>query len=143
MEKMTDNEIKEFLMRGTFTGKLATIRKDGLPHIAPIWFILEGNHTNIIFTTWHDSVKGKNIRNNPKVSLCIDDQTPPFSFVIVDGIAEIIDDPNDLLLWTTKIAARYMGEKNAEIYGKRNSPKGESLVRLRANRIIAQKDIAK
>ncbi len=81
-------------MKGTFTGKLSTIRKDGRTHIAPVWFVLEGDSTNIIFTTWRESVKGKNIRNNPKVSMCVDDQTPPFSFVILEGIAEIIDEPN-------------------------------------------------
>ena len=142
MKKMTGSEIHNFLMKGTFTGKLSTIRKDGRPHIAPVWFVLEGDNTNIIFTTWHESVKGKNIRNNPKVSLCVDDQTPPFSFVILEGIAEIIDEPNDLLRWATRIAARYMGEKNAETYGTRNSSKGELLLRIRPNKIIGQKDIS-
>ncbi len=142
MKKMTESEIHNFLTRGTFTGKLSTIRKDGRPHIAPVWFVLEGYNTNIIFTTWHDSVKGKNIRNNPKVSLCVDDQTPPFSFVILEGTAEIIDEPNDLLRWATRIAARYMGEKNAETYGTRNSSKGELLLRIRPNKIIGQKDIS-
>jgi hypothetical protein len=51
----------------------------------------------------------------------VDDQTRRFSFVIVDGIAEIIDEPNDLLKWATRIAARYMGKKNAETYGTRNN----------------------
>ena len=142
MKKMTESEIHNFLMKGTFTGKLSTIRKDGRPHVAPVWFVLEGDNTNIIFTTWHDSVKGKNIRNNPKVSMCVDDQTPPFSFVILEGIAEIIDEPNDLLRWATRIAARYMGEKNAETYGTRNSSKGELLLRIRPNKIIGQKDIS-
>ena len=102
----------------------------------------QGDNTNILFTTWHDSVKGKNIRNNPKVSMCVDDQTPPFSFVILEGIAEIIDEPNDLLRWATRIAARYMGEKNAGTDGTRNSSKGELLLRIRPNKIIGQKDIS-
>jgi len=92
--------------------------------------------------TWYDSIKAKNIKNNPKVSLCVDDQTPPFSFVILDGIAEIIDEPNDLLLWETRIAARYMGEKNAETFNTRNSSEGELLLRIRPNKIIGQKDIS-
>ena len=142
MKKMTNSEVINFLRKGTFTGKLATVRKDGRPHIAPIWFVLDGDSTNIIFTTWRDSVKGKNIRNNPKVSFCVDDQNPPFSFVIVEGIAEIIDEPNDLLRWATIIAARYMGEKNAETYGTRNSTKGELLLRIRPNKTIGQMDIS-
>jgi hypothetical protein len=51
MKKMTENKIRNFLIKGTFTGKLATIRKDGRPHIASIYFILEGVNTNIIFMT--------------------------------------------------------------------------------------------
>ena len=77
---MTESEMGNFLMKGTYTGKLATIRKDGRPHIVLIWFILEEGNTNIIFITWYDSIKAKNFKNNPKVSLCVDDQTPPFSF---------------------------------------------------------------
>jgi PPOX class probable F420-dependent enzyme len=142
LKKMTDSEIRNFLMKGTFTGKLATTRKNGLPHIAPIWFILEGDNTNIVFMTWHDSIKAKNIKSNPKVSLCVDDQTPPFSFVTVEGTAEIIDEPNDLLRWATSIAARYMGEKNAQTYGTRNSSEGELLLRIKPNKIIGQKDIS-
>ena len=141
MKKMTDNETRDFLMNGTFTGKLATTRKNGNPHIAPVWFVLDDDN-NIIFTTWHESVKAKTIRNNPEVSFCVDDQVPPFSFVIVEGIAEIIGEPNNILEWTTKIAARYMGEENAERYGKRNSVKGELLLRIKPSKIIAQKDIS-
>lgn len=138
MKKMSEQEILEFLQFDTYTGKLATVRRDGRPHIAPVWFVLDDNH-DIIFTTCHEAVKAVNIRHNPKVSLCVDDQTPPYSFVTVEGVAEIIGEPKDILRWATKIAARYMGEENAENYGKRNSVKGELLLRGRPEKIIAQK----
>jgi nitroimidazol reductase NimA-like FMN-containing flavoprotein (pyridoxamine 5'-phosphate oxidase superfamily) len=38
MVEMTSEEIRSFLRRGTFTGKLATTRKDVSPHVAPVWF---------------------------------------------------------------------------------------------------------
>jgi PPOX class probable F420-dependent enzyme len=142
MKKMSYAETRNFLQYGTYTGKLATLRKDGRPHIAPIWFVLD-NNDNIIFTTWKESIKAKNIQHDPRVSICVDDQSPPFSFVIVEGVAEIADEPNDLLKWATKIAARYMGQENAEIYGKRNSVEGELLLRIRPTKIIAQKAVAK
>jgi general stress protein 26 len=74
---------------------------------------------SVIFTTGHDSVKAKHMLRDSRVSLCVDDQTPPFSFVIVDGRVEIDQEPdlNELLKWTTKIAGRYMGQANAESYG--------------------------
>jgi PPOX class probable F420-dependent enzyme len=142
MNKMTDKEIREFLCQGTFTAKLSTVRKDGRPHIAPIWFVLDDNG-DIVFTTWKDSIKAKNIYLNPHVSICIDDQKPPFSFVIVEGIVKIIEESNNILQWATKIAARYMGKENADTYGKRNSVKGELLLRIKPSKVIAQKNIAK
>ena len=152
MAEMSEKEIRKFLMQGTFTGKLATVKKDGSSHIAPIWFVLDGSNKNgsgdkrdedIIFTTSSMSVKAKNIERDNRVSICIDDQTPPFSFVIVYGIAKIHHyRQNDLFRFASKIARRYVGKNNAEKYGRRNSTEGEVLVRIKAKRIIAEKDIA-
>jgi PPOX class probable F420-dependent enzyme len=142
MEKMNQNEIKEFLMRGTYTAKLGTINKDGSPHITPIWFILDEND-HIIFTTYFKSLKAKNLVRNPKVSICVDDQVPPFSFVIVNGIAKIMTNSKDLLIWTTKIAERYMGKELSLDYGKRNAVEGELIIKVIPNKINGQKDISK
>jgi PPOX class probable F420-dependent enzyme len=146
---MSKEEIEAFLMSGTRTGKISTVRKDRRPHLVPIWFVLDSskdnnNNNNIIFTTGNESVKGRDMLRDPRVSLCVDDQTPPFSFVVIEGLAEINQEPDldELLKWTTKIAARYMGQDNAEVYGKRNAVKGEMLVKIRPTKIIAQKDIA-
>jgi PPOX class probable F420-dependent enzyme len=152
MAEMSEKEIRKFLMQGTFTGKLATVKKDGSSHIAPIWFVLDGSNKNrssdkrdddIIFTTSSTSVKAKNIERDNRVSICIDDQTPPFSFVIVYGNAKIHHyKQNDLFRFASKIARRYVGKNDAEKYGRRNSTEGEVLVRIKAKRIIAEKDIA-
>jgi PPOX class probable F420-dependent enzyme len=151
MAEMSKKEIRKFLMQGTFTGKLATIKKNGSPHIVPIWFVLDGDNRaggsgrgeDIIFTTNGTSVKAKNIQRDNRVSICVDDQTSPFSFVIVNGIARILHcEQNELFRFATKIAQRYMGKENAELYGRRNSTDGEVLVRIKPTRIIAEKDIA-
>jgi len=141
MAAMSEKEIRRFLMQGTFTGKLATIKKDGSSHIVPIWFVLESSDKNgsddreehdIIFTTSGSSVKAKNIERDNRVSICVDDQTPPFSFVIVYGTAKIYDlgQNDELFRFATKIARRYMGKDDAENYGRRNSTEGEVLVRI-------------
>ncbi|HEX7179376.1 MAG TPA: hypothetical protein VF220_06585 [Nitrososphaeraceae archaeon] len=41
MTYMSKLEIKKFLMEGTFTAKFTTIKKDGSPHVVPIWFVLD------------------------------------------------------------------------------------------------------
>jgi PPOX class probable F420-dependent enzyme len=104
MTEMSKKEIRKFLMQGTFTGKLATIKKDGSPHVVPIWFVLDDDNSSrgrvgdIIFTTDNTSVKAKNIQRDNRVSICVDDQIPPFSFVAVYGTAKIYHyNENELL----------------------------------------------
>jgi nitroimidazol reductase NimA-like FMN-containing flavoprotein (pyridoxamine 5'-phosphate oxidase superfamily) len=80
---MSKAEIGRFLMQGTFTGKLATVKKDGSSHVVPIWFVLDNGNTrgkvgNIIFTTGDTSVKANNIQRDNRVNICVDDQIPPF-----------------------------------------------------------------
>ena len=154
MAEMSKKEIKKFLMQDTFTGKLATVKKDGSPHIAPIWFVLDSDDKNgdddgrvydIIFTTNSTSVKAKNIQRDNRVCICVDDQRPPFSFVMVYGNAKIHRHykQNELFRLASKIAQRYMGKDNADDYGRRNSTEGEVLVRIKPTRITAEKDIAR
>ncbi len=144
---MSKGEIKKFLMQGTLTGKLATVKNDGSSHVVPIWFTVDsgnsGRKGDIIFTTSSTSLKARNIQRDNRVSICVDDQMPPFSFVTVYGIAEIKEyKQNDLFKLATIIAERYMGKRNAEAYGRRNSTKGEVLVRVKPTKIIAEKNIA-
>ncbi len=139
---MTKDEIKNFLLQGTFTGKLGTINKDGTPHVVPIWYTVDGEN-NIIFNTGNKSVKAKNIRRDNRVRLCVDDQSPLFSFVTIDGIAKIIsNEPSEVYKWAKIIAARYMGYNKSEEYGRRNSAGGELLIKIKPIRVIGQKDIA-
>ena len=140
MQKMTKDEYREFLLHGTRTGKLATVRKDGRPHVLPVWFDLDGE--TVVFTTGGESVKAQNMRRDPRVCVCVDDETPPFAFVQIEGTATLSDDPDELLYWATRIGGRYMGAEQAEVYGKRNSTPGELLVRVTPTKILAWKDIA-
>ena len=147
---MSKNETRKFLIQGTFTAKLTTVNKDGSPHVVPVWFVLDDrkNRTtkkieDIIFTTYENSLKATNIRRDNRVSICVDDQTPQFSYVTIHGTAKIVRQKyNELLKWNTRIAERYTGKSNAKAYGKRNSTEGVILVRVKPTKIIAEKDIA-
>ena len=148
MAEMSKAEIAKFLMQGTFTGKLATVKKDGSSHVVPIWFVLDNENNrhkigNIIFTTGESSAKANNIRQDNRVSICVDDQVPPFSFVTIFGIAKIYPyKQKEVLKWATKIAERYMGKSNAEAYGRRNSEEGLIIVRIKPTKIIGENKIA-
>lgn len=138
--KMSDDERRTFLSEGTRTGHLATVRADGRPHVAPVWFVLDGD--DLIFTTHTDTAKGRAIQRDPRVTISVDRPEPLYDFVIVEGTATISEDPDELLRWATMIAARYMGEEKAEAYGKRNGVPGELLIRITPTKIVAQKDIS-
>lgn len=139
MPTMTQEEYIAFLSEGTKTGKLATVRYDGRPHVVPIWFVLDGD--NLIFTTGESSVKAKNMIRDSRVSISVDDQTPPYSFVTVEGTVSISENPEEMLYWATRIGARYMGEEQAEAFGERNAVKGELLVTITPSKVIAYKDV--
>lgn len=142
MEDMTQKEYRAFMMDTVRTGKIATVRADGRPHITPIWFVLEGDA--LYFTTWHASVKAKNLLTDNRISLCVDDEKPPFSYVIIEGIAHVNQTPDldNLREWATKIAGRYMGEDQAKAFGERNGVVGEWLIRIEPTKVLAKKGIA-
>ncbi|HML21453.1 MAG TPA: PPOX class F420-dependent oxidoreductase [Aggregatilinea sp.] len=140
MRKMSHDEYVVF-MQTPRTGKIATVREDGRPHVVPVWFLLDGEE--IVFTTWHTAVKRHNIEHNPHVALCVDDDHLPYDFVTVEGMARVLVlPPEDMRRWATEIARRYVGDEKAEAFGKRNGVEGELLVRLTPTHIIAQKGIA-
>lgn len=140
MPTMSEAEWRAFISEGTRTAAVATTRADGRPHVAPVWFVLEGDA--IIFTTSRTTVKGRTLARDPRLTLCVQDQTPPYAYVMLEGTASLADHPPDMLAWTTRIAARYMGADQADAYGRRNAVPGELLVRVAISRVVAERDIA-
>ena len=140
MPRMTDAEWRSFLTSQPRTAKLATVRPDGRPHVAPVWFDLDGDE--LVFMTGHDTVKGRAIRRDGRVCLCVDDERPPFAFVTIEGIATVSEDPAELRYWATRIGGRYMGAEAADAYGARNAVPGELLVRVKPTRVVAYSAIA-
>lgn len=140
MEEMSTQEWKSFLLHGTRTAKIATVRDDGRPHVTPVWFVFDGE--KILFMTWHQSVKAKNLRRDPRVTLCVDEETPLYSFVMVEGKAHITEQDPDRGVWSRKIARRYMGADQARAYGERNDVEGEWVVRIQPTHVVAKKNVA-
>ncbi len=87
-------------------------------------------------------MKGRNLPRDPRLALCVDDDTPPFTFVVIEGTATVGEDPDELLHWATVIGGRYMGPDRAEEYGARNGVPGELLVRLHPTRVTATTGVA-
>ncbi len=81
------------------------------------------------------------MRRNPQISICVDDESPPYAFVIVQGTAKLYDNHKDLLKWNTILGGRYMGKELAEVYGKRNSVEESLLVEVTPTKMISNKDV--
>ncbi|WP_405890857.1 PPOX class F420-dependent oxidoreductase [Streptomyces sp. NBC_00133] len=137
---MTDAEWRAFVSAGTRTAKIATTRADGRPHVAPVWFLLDGE--DVMFNTDKNSVKGRTLVRDERLALCVDDDQPPFSFVVIDGNAQVSEDLPEVRDWATRIAARYVGEERAAEYGVRNSAPGILLVRVSIDKVLAISGIA-
>jgi PPOX class probable F420-dependent enzyme len=141
MRRLDDDEIRAFLTAGTRTGKLAVTRLDGSPMVVPIWFVVDDDGS-LLFTTWGDGIKAKSIRRDGRVSLCVDEEQPPYAYVRVDGATTVSQDPEELRRWAIRIAGRYMGAERADEFGRRNGVPGELLVRITPTRTVAQAGIA-
>jgi PPOX class probable F420-dependent enzyme len=137
---MLPDEWRAFILEGTRTAKLAVTRQDGAPHVTPVWFVLD--RSEIVVTTGSRSVKANSIRRDGRVALCVEDDRPPFSFVTIEGAATLYDDLDEMLLWATRIGARYMGEDRAGAFGRRNAVPGELLVRITPSKVIAKAEMA-
>ena len=140
--RMNGEEVRAFLTTlPPHTAQLATVRADGRPHLAPVWYDVDGEGT-LVFNTGASTVKGRNLRRDPRASLCVDDERPPFSFVVVEGAVELSDDLADVRAWATRIGGRYMGPGRAEEYAARNGVPGELVVRLRPQHVVSARDLA-
>ena len=135
MTSVSDPDVSAFLNEGTRTGILGYASASGRPLVTPVWFIVEDGC--LVFNTGKDTAKGRALQRDPRTTMVVNLQEPPYGFVQVQGDAELSEDPAELLRTATAIAARYMGADRAEEYGRRNGVPGELVVRLRPTKVIA------
>jgi PPOX class probable F420-dependent enzyme len=141
VRQLDPTEIQAFLREGARTAKVAVVWRDGSPLVTPVWFLCDDEGL-VLFETEAESVKGRALRRDPRISVCVEDDRPPFAFVRIDGTAELDDDLEGLVGWTTRIAGRYMGAENADEYGRRNAGPGHLLVRVRPTTVVALAELA-
>jgi PPOX class probable F420-dependent enzyme len=140
MARMTDDEAYAFVASAPRTGKLATVRADGTPHVAPVWVAVDGRA--LVFNTNESTIKGRTLRRDPRAAICFDDERPPFAYATFTGTVEIVEDLDEVRRWAAVIGGRYMGEDRAEEFGARNGVPGELLVRLLPRSIVGFGDVS-
>jgi hypothetical protein len=117
-----------------YIATLATVRADGSPHTAPVWYRYDAGVFYVL--TESSSVKARNIKRDPRVELCIDDrERAPYHTVIVRGRATIEPYPGDA--WRLALAVRYLGEEGGRRYVE-SAPVSadEVLIRIEPEQIV-------
>lgn len=129
-----------FLTEGAPTAKVATTLRDGTPHVVPVWFVID--HGKLVFTTWHESVKGRSLRRDSRIAICVDDERPPYAFVSIGGHASISEDPGQRARFVRLIAARYMGPERTADIATRNDVEGELVITVTLDHVLARAELA-
>ena len=95
MAAFGDPRVRELLSHGIRTGKLAYLAPSRRPLVAPVWFIVEGD--SLMFNTGSQTARGHALARDPRATLCVDLEEPPYGFVPVQGEADLSEDPAELL----------------------------------------------
>lgn len=113
------------LRAGKHFGVAATVADDGRPQTSVVWVDWDGE--NVVFNTTNARAKGRNLREDPRVSISVWDNDDPYAYFEVDGTATL--DENGAAEHIDELSLRYTGEHFA-------TPTDRVIVRVRPTRVL-------
>ena len=134
---MDQNEIDSFLQepRHAIVG---TVGRDGAPQLSPVWYIYEDGLFYIGITG--DTAKYRNLRRDPRISLCIDGGREDVRTVMVTGTAELYEKAHPLqtsMRW--RLISHYIADgEEARRYAESSQDWDAVLVVVTPQKIITQ-----
>ena len=136
MGTLNTAEVDEFLCQPR-TAQLVTMHAAGTPHVAPVWFLWDNGRALVM--AGGATVKVRNIRRNPAVALCVSTPDHPYSFVTIEGTAEVTDSGLDAMVRRTCVL--YEGdEKGAEFAAQLLAEERLTLIVISPGRFISWKE---
>jgi PPOX class probable F420-dependent enzyme len=136
MTTMTDTEWRSFVTAGTRLAHVALVRADGRPHVTPVCFILDGDE--LAFALSPGSVKGRSLARDRRIAVCVSDDRQPYSFVTIEGHAQISTEPDQIKHVGTGIAGRYYPSQPAADIAESFVQEGFTAVRISITNVIAR-----
>jgi PPOX class probable F420-dependent enzyme len=106
--------------------RLATVRRDGSPHVAPVWYRFDAGQFLVL--TERGSQKHKNVERDPRVELCIDDERPPYHTVLLRARVTVEEAPGRE--WREALAVHYLGEEAGMRYIAENMHPNNVMLRM-------------
>ncbi len=135
---MTPAQVEQFLEppRHAIVG---TNRRDGPPQLSPVWYLYEDGriYIGVLATT----AKVRNLRRDPRISLCVDGGHPDARAVMIHGGAELIEAESpwrEQVIW--RITRRYHdSDEDARRYQDMSRDRGPTvLIVVTPEKIISQ-----
>ena len=104
---MNEAEVQEFLSSGAKVLQVATLGKDGSPHLAPMWFVMDDG--KVVFRSFTKSQKIVNLMRDPRITVLAEagDAYTDLQGVMIKGSAQLVTDPDYVLKIYSGLAARY------------------------------------
>ena len=114
---MNEAEIQEFLSSGAKVLEVATLGKDGSPHLAPMWFVMDDD--KVVFRSFSKSQKIVNLMRDPRLTVLVEtgNAYADLAGVMIKGTAKLVTDPDYVLKIYGGLAARYpmMGDSPVDL----------------------------
>lgn len=128
---MTPDERVEFLS-GVHIGILAIERSGKGPLALPIWYLYDDG--DVVISMGADSLKAKLLRRAGRATMTVQDETPPYRYVMVEGPVTLREPDIDI----SELAVRYLGPELGAKYAAQNESNADSiLVRLAPERWLS------
>lgn len=132
-QRTTLTEAEKAYLRERRFAVLATINADGSPHLSAMWYLLDENDS-IMMNTKVGRVKERNMRRDPRISLCFEDG----DYLTMSGTAEFLEDPEQGQRDIYQLAVRYGSEEAAKKQMEEQFSKEHRVtVRLKCDHIFA------
>ncbi len=126
--KMSRNEREAFLA-DVHVGVISITREGRGPLTAPIWYSYEPGG-EVLVGMGRDSLKGQLINEGTMISLCAQQESPPYKYVTIEGPVTGITDTNSDRD-TRRMAIRYLGQELGDQYADQSSDAGGIQVRIK------------
>jgi PPOX class probable F420-dependent enzyme len=129
---MKPDELHAFLTETKIFAKVGTIGEDGWPNVNPAWYEYDGESFWLV--TKELAGFCRNMRRDPRVTLCIDNPETPYRRVMVRGRAEVVD--ADWVELARRMVLRYLGPGGMD-YFEATLDLPRVLIRIRPERITS------
>ena len=130
MTDLTPAETLAYLSEPGKDAIVATVNPGGQPHAVPVWYTVDGGE--VVFSTGFGGVKGRNLKSNPKIAVCVSQPEGPIMFVSIQGDAVEVTAIEE----KRRLVAQIMGK-----YGESSAPEGDLsdtfVVRVKARKTVA------